>query len=194
MIRMEEYGIPKNFFELLAQLPWEPDERLMDLEARLMRGEFDDNESNSLANNPFKGTKKQMQYLCDKKLSWHEIAEIFDETADRCQIFARKNGIEKASRAGRPKMTIEEKIVFRQEWYEKHSPTIEKLDFLMVLYGGFVGLLAFKLNRPYRIARNMLKFRGVYRQWLRYNFYLGKGGRPKTIEEIQESRVKAKKH
>jgi len=186
MIRMEEYGIPKNFFELLAQLPWEPDPRLMDLEAKLMRGDFDYNESKSLINKPFKGTKKQMKYLCDKKLKWDEIAEIFDEPVERCQSFARKNGIEKASCVGRPKMTIEEKIVFRQEWYEKHSPSVEKLDYLMVLYGGFIGLLAFKLNRPYRIARNMLKFRGKYREWLRYNFYLGKGGKPRTLPPKEE--------
>ncbi len=180
-IRTEEYGIPKNFFELLAQIPWEPDERLMDLEARLMRGEFDENESNSLVNNPFKGTKKQMQYLCDKKLVWHEIAEAFDETIDRCQIFARKHGIEKATCAGRPKMSLEEKIVFRRDWYEKHTPSVKKLDYLMILYGGFIGLLAFKLNRPYGTTRNMLKFRGKYREWLRYNYHLGKGGKPKTL-------------
>lgn len=180
-IRTEEYGIPKNFFELLAQIPWEPDERLMDLEARLMRGEFDENESNSLVNNPFKGTKKQMQYLCDKKLVWHEIAEAFDETIDRCQIFARKHGIEKATCAGRPKMSVEEKIVFRRDWYEKHTPSVKKLDYLMILYGGFIGLLAFKLNRPYGTTRNMLKFRGKYREWLRYNYHLGKGGKPKTL-------------
>ena len=111
MIRMEEYGIPKNFFELLAQLPWEPDPRLMDLEAKLMRGDFDYNESKSLINKPFKGTKKQMKYLCDKKLKWDEIAEIFDEPVERCQSFARKNGIEKASCVGRPKMNIEENVI-----------------------------------------------------------------------------------
>ena len=188
MIKTEEFGIPKNFFELLAMLPWEPDERLMDIEARLMAGEFDDNLSISLNGRAFKGTKKQMKFLCDQKLRWREIAEYFDETVDRCKFFARAHGIEKVSCVGRPKITDpQKKAEFRIAYYERYAPTVEQLDRLMILYGGFIGLLAFKLNRPYHVARNMLKYRGKYYEWLRYNFYLGKGGKPKQLPKVEKS-------
>jgi hypothetical protein len=48
----------------------------------------------------------------------------------------------------------------------------------MHLYGGFIGLLAFKLDKSFQITRNMLKFRGRYDAWIKYNYHLGKGGKP----------------
>jgi hypothetical protein len=66
-----------------------------------------------------------------------------------------------------------------RRYYEKNSPSVEELDRLMHLYGGFIGLLAFKLDKSFQITRNMLKFRGRYDDWIKYNYYLGKGGKPK---------------
>ena len=174
-------GERRNIFEVLAMLEWEPDPRLMDLEARLMAGEFDETQVR-FDNNPFKGSKKQMKFLCDQKLTWEKIAEMFSETEARCIAFAAQNGIKKRSCVGRPKITDpQKKIENKIKYYERVSPSAEKLDQLMILYGGFIGLLAFKLNKPFSIARSILKYRGKYRAWLIYNYYLGRGGKPREL-------------
>lgn len=178
-------GEHKNIFEILAMLEWEPDPRLMDLEARLMAGEFDQTQIR-FDNNPFKGSKKQMRFLCDQKLTWEKIAEIFGETKERCIAFANRHGIKKQSCVGRPKITDpQKKMENRIRYYERVSPSAEKLDQLMILYGGFIGLLAFKLNKPFRIARSILKYRGKYQNWIKYNYYLGRGGKPRELKIIE---------
>jgi hypothetical protein len=183
-IRMD--GERKNIFEILALLDWEPDQRLMDLEEKLMNGYFDQKRKRTKRYVEPKFTKAELKKLCAQQIPWGQIAEKLGESVIRVRDYAQRNGITNHISVGRPKIIdAQEKMASRIRYYDRISPSEEKIDQLMILYGGFIGLLAFKLNKPFRIARNVLIHRKRYDAWLKYNYYLGRGGRPKTLEEIR---------
>lgn len=178
----------KTMFEVLSCMPLDPNDRLLEIESKLENGEYDQSFYEKRGSRKITKNRKhfldleQVKSLCSQPFTWKQIGEKLGVTDDLVIEFARIHGIEKVhTPAGRKKtgtaMTQKEKA---QRYYEKNSPSVEELDRLMILYGGFIGLLAFKLEKSFQITRNMLKFRGRYEAWIKYNFYLGKGGKPKN--------------
>ena len=119
-----------------------------------------------------------------KAITNNELAELFTPLGSKCKPATESFKLLAANKLNDPPLCskkAQKKIENKIKYYERVSPSAEKLDQLMILYGGFIGLLAFKLNKPFSIARSILKYRGKYRAWLKYNYYLGRGGKPREL-------------
>jgi hypothetical protein len=176
-------------FDILRSMPIDPDDPLLEIERKMENNEYDEifyekrKSRRVLANRKHFLDKDEVASLCSQPLTWKQIEKKLGVPAQIIADFARSHGIEKVhTPAGRKKTgnAMTQKEIARR-YYEKNSPSVEELDRLMVIYGGFIGLLAFKLEKSFQITRNMLKFRGKYDEWIKYNFHLGKGGAPKTL-------------
>ena len=162
-----------DFFDALKSLPTVYDERLMDLEARLFEDDCDQNyysKKRSEHKKSFNLDMDRLKDLCSQPLTWQEIADELGETKARVRDFARAQKIEKVrTPAGKKKsgtaLTNMENVT---RYYERHSPPAEELDRLMVLYGGYIGLLAFKLDKSLPMAKSILRYRGRYKTWMEY--------------------------
>ncbi len=176
----------RTMFDVLQSMPMDPDDRLLEIERKMEANEYDEGfyekrkSRKVLANRKHFLDKDEVASLCSQPLTWKQIEEKLGVPSQTIMDFARSHGIEKVhTPAGRKKTgtAMTQKEIARR-YYEKNSPSVEELDRLMHLYGGFIGLLAFKLDKSFQITRNMLKFRGRYDDWIKYNYYLGKGGKP----------------
>lgn len=185
----------RSIFDILQSMPIDPTDPLLEIERKMEANEYDQGfyekrrSRKITANRKHFLDKDEVASLCSQPLTWKQIEEKLGVPAQIIADFARSHGIEKVhTQAGRKKtgtaMTQKE---YARRYYEKNSPSVEELDRLMIIYGGFIGLLAFKLEKSFQITRNMLKFRGKYDEWIKYNFYLGKGGKPKQLPKAEKN-------
>ena len=185
----------RSIFEVLQSMPLDPNDRLLEIEKKMEANEYDQGfyekrKSRKITTNRKHFLdKNEVENLCSQPLTWKQIEEKLGVPAHTIIEFARSHGIEKVHtpRGKKKTGTAMTQKEYNQRYYEKNSPSVEELDRLMIIYGGFIGLLAFKLEKSFQITRNMLKFRGKYDEWIKYNFYLGKGGKPKQLPKVERS-------
>jgi hypothetical protein len=164
-----------DIFDVLSITTPEEDQRLLELEARIYEETCDQeyySTPRSTKKKPYDFDIDQLRELCTQQLTWQQIAEKLGDTSQRVRDFAKANGIQKKRSPGGGKITPPGQPLTNLErvrrYYEKNSPSVEELDRLMVLYGGYIGMLAYKLGKTFPIARNMLRHRGRYKTWMEY--------------------------
>jgi hypothetical protein len=170
--------LPRDIFEVLIDMPVDPNDPLVQIEGQLKTGAFDKAYEKKLkirlkeSNQAQKIDLKEFKEICAQPLTWPQVSNHFKASIPFLMQFAKTNKVFKAPmKRGRKsisesKMTREE---YHQRWIEKAAPSVEELDHLMVVYKGFIGMLAFKLEKSFNVTRMILKFRGVYKKWLSYN-------------------------
>jgi hypothetical protein len=170
--------LPRDIFEVLVNMPVDPTDPLVQIEDQLKTGAFDKTYEKKLKSSVKKSRQsakidlKEFKKICAQPLTWKQVSDHFKTNIQFLMQFAKTNKVFKAPmKRGRKsipesKMTREE---YHQRWIEKAAPSVEELDHLMVVYKGFIGMLAFKLEKSFNVTRMILKFRGVYKKWLSYN-------------------------
>lgn len=162
-----------DLFDALKSAPTEYDQRLLDLEAKLLDEHCDEeyyNAKRSDRKRPYTFDLHDLKVLCSQQLTWQQIADKLGDTPQRVRDIARANGItkERMPRGKKLSATALTNSECVRRYYEKNSPSVEELDRLMVLYGGYIGILAYKLNKTFAITKNMLRHRGRYQTWKDY--------------------------
>lgn len=170
--------LPRDIFEVLIDIPVDPNDRLVVLEDKLIAGEFDEKNKNKRLSSLKKSSRlakidiEEFKKACEQSLTWEQMAKHFNLDIPFLREYAKLHGINRIGMK-RGRKPIGETALSRKEYnrryYDKNSPSVEELDEWMKLYKGFIGMLAFKLEKSFQITRNMLKFRGVYKKWLSYN-------------------------
>lgn len=170
--------IPRSVFEVLLEMPVDPNDRLVLLEDQLEAGEFDEKHKKKCLKSLKTSTRyaklnlQEFKKVLAQQLTWKQIADHFNMDVPYLREYAKVNGIHHTGmKRGRKPMgeVAFTRKEYNRRYYEKNSPSVEQLDEWMVIYKGFIGMLAFKLEKSFQITRNMLKFRGCYDKWLAYN-------------------------
>lgn len=165
----------RSVWEVLASMPIDPDEPLLAVEQniknRMYDKQFYKRKRASTHKHKIEIDIHKVRELCSQPLTWGQIGAILGVSDSKVRAFAQIHGIKKTHtpRGIKKTGTALTSKDYQQRYYDKNSPSVEELDNLMIIYKGFIGLLAYKLEKSFHITRNMLKFRGRYEAWLDYN-------------------------